>query len=795
MIWFYVKLAYRNIRSNGLVYGGSLLSVSLGALCIALLVSFVHNEFSMNRFHKRNKDIYVMMAQPSSKAEWQAVDASGYFRFDYKKYPELEKSVSLRKYNKEMLALSINKHMYYPEILVADSNFFKVFDFKLTIGDANTVLNNPNSVILTEKYACILFGNKNPMGQSVKISDGTERVYVVNGIAENPPSNSSITFDCILPYERYKFDKMGLNVILTKPNFDKEAFVKKIETICQFHPQYESGRLGIVPLNETYFNKGKDNQYLYVFSRYGDRKVCYILLIIVALLLFITTLNFTNLQVISVNSALKSLGINKINGAHRTQLIIGKCCELFILICISIIITSFLYIIILPFFNQITNGVLAPSMMHTIVLNAAIVALISFIAVIYPLVIILRVPVLSTLKKQVFAPKYLISQKVIITFQYVLAIVLLISTIIVSRQLSMMLNKDLGFTSNSVVSVKFFTRIRSFQGMANGEYNKKDSLQKSNIQYVNQELASSPFIETFSLGDSPLKPYSMGSKIENGTEDYTVQNWLSVSPGYADVFGLKLMKGRFFNSDMDKNGEYKVVVNEAALKYWNIRQIDGEYILNSSWNDGKYKIIGVVRDFNYAHLSSSTQPMVMNNLTFVESEYLIRFNKARVKEGLNFVRSLYNKVNPDQTFTYQFIDDEISALYLKEKQLSRVYILFTFIALIITSIGLFTIALYDTQRLTKEIGIRKVNGARTAEVMAMLNKGFIRWVAIAFVIACPIAWYAMHKWLQNFAYKTTLSWWVFAAAGVIALAIALLTVSWQSWRAARRNPVESLRYE
>ncbi len=209
----------------------------------------------------------------------------------------------------------------------------------------------------------------------------------------------------------------------------------------------------------------------------------------------------------------------------------------------------------------------------------------------------------------------------------------------------------------------------------------------------------------------------------------------------------------------------------------------------------EYEIIGVVKDFNYEHLATKPEPLVMVYYNDIESPFYIEFQDGQVERGLKFVKILFHKTNLNETFHYSFLSDEIADLYQKEKRLSTIYILFTIIALTISAIGLFTIALYETRRRIKEVALRRVNGASIKEIVSMLNKDFIKWVGIAFVIAVPITYYAMSKWLENFAYKTTLSWWVFALAGVFTLVIALLTVSWQSYRAATRNPVEALRDE
>ncbi len=231
------------------------------------------------------------------------------------------------------------------------------------------------------------------------------------------------------------------------------------------------------------------------------------------------------------------------------------------------------------------------------------------------------------------------------------------------------------------------------------------------------------------------------------------------------------------------------------MKQWNINNIDEASLLCKSWSRNEFQIIGVVKNFNNESLKTQIRPLVMFYIEDLDSDFFIKFHKGKEQEGLLFLKELYEKVNPLGTFTYSFVSDEVATLYNKEKQLSEVYVLFTFVAFFLSIISLFTISLYDTRKRTKEIGIRKINGSTTNGVMLLLNKDFLIWVIIAFVIALPLSYYTMNKWLENFAYKTELSWWIFALSGIATLSIALLTVSWQSWNAATRNPVEALRYE
>ena len=529
-------------------------------------------------------------------------------------------------------------------------------------------------------------------------------------------------------------------------------------------------------------------------------------------ILIISALNFSNLQIINTNTALKQLAISTVNGAKKQQLLSQKFFEIVLLLVLSVFLITLGYQLVLPIFNAFTQVEIAPPLSKVLLINTAVLSVLISLAFIYPSIIIIRRPLIKSLKPQSFLGTQLVGRKTIAVLQYALTFILLISSIIVVKQLDMMLHQDLGFRNNNIISTKLFSRLpfplqngRDFNNYKEEQhiikakmaaYESKKAKKKSNYQYVKNELASSSAIVNFAQGYSPLKPFETPWKHKNSENEYSSENLLSINFNYEKVFDLEIIEGRFFDFEIDKSRGKQLVINEAAKKFWNITDISQSFLLNKYWDetDG-YEIIGMVKDFNYEHLSAKPKPLLMTFWDDIDENFIIQFQEGQIQEGLQLVEALFNKVNPNQVFKYTFLSDEIEALYQKEKRLSTIYIVFTIIALLISAIGLFTIALYDTQRRVKEIGIRKVNGATIKEIMYMLNKDFIKWVAIAFVIACPIAYYAMSKWLENFAYKTTLSWWVFALAGVFTLVIALLTVSWQTYRAATSNPVEALRDE
>ena len=798
MLKHYLKYAIRNFRSNRLVFAGSIATVFLGVLCISLLASYIYNELSMDNFHKREKDIYLLTVQQSSESQIEVIDAKLFFGFNFKDYVGVENLTTVKRYPKGEIVFQYGTNSTSPEGIVADSTFFDIFDFGLKVGDKHTVLHDPDAVLITENLARRMFGNEDPFGKVIKMAGRNERNYTVKGILEPMPPNSSILFDFILPSHSAQFSRSGANFILVGKAFSKTDFAEKIKTLGHKHQQFTDSRMDVKPFADIYF-EGEGLDYNGIISKFGNKRNISTLYGIILVIFIISLLNFSNLQIININSSIKNIGINKISGAGKQHIFYQKIAELAILIILSALLLSAAFVIALPYFSQIVEVVLSPGVWQIFLLNIVLLTILVATAMIYPAFVFSRISATRSLKNQIFTGNQLAGRNVVATAQFALSLVLLIASFVVAKQLNLLLKKDLGFTTENIINVKLLHEPNP--GKSREESAERFQAYQNNYQFVKNELATHSSIKTFGQGVSPIHQFQMPWKIKGDTKDYATANCLDITPEYMKVLGLTVVEGRFFERDRDKSRGQKVVINEAAKKFWGIGDISQTRILNKYWSmpemgsgDG-YEIIGVVKDFHSEHLSMTPQPLVMVYFDDADANFLIQFENGVTQAGIQFVEGLFNKINPGETFEFTFLSDDIHALYAKEKRLSEIYILFTIIAYAISAIGLFAISLYDTRRRTKEIGVRKVNGAKVSEVMTMLNRDFVRWVAIAFIIATPIAYYAMNKWLENFAYKTTLSWWIFALAGLLAMGIALLTVSWQSWRAATRNPVEALRYE
>ena len=795
-MFFYIKYAFRNFRSKLSVSLGSLLTLLLGTVCISLLFTYVYNELSMDKFHSRGGDIYAMVIRTNEGSEWRPIEARLFFNFDYRDYPSLEKATFIRKYKKEEIKLGYEGKTYMPEGIVSDSLFFDVFDFEVKRGDGKEAMRSEDGILLTEKLAQQIFGNQDPMGKVIKVNVRGELAYTVKGILVNPPSNSSIVFDFVLPEhkEPNMYAVSGTDYILTKPGFDKDAFHSKIKDIGHEHFQFKLSESSIKPFLGLYYSTEISNKRRTGVSGTGDRSQIYVLLMMIGGILLISVLNFSNLQVIDANVSIKQFAINLIYGAEGRHLILQKLIDIMIMIVIAIILAFGAYHLLLPIFNGLAGVELMPTVGQIMLINGMVLLLMGVLAMVYPMIILLRMSLSKSLKEQFDGGRLLLSKRVVIVLQFSLTFVLLISTFMVSKQLNFMLDKDLGFDTDNVLRTKLLNQLLPLN-VSREEIGRIYQELQENIQYVKNEIGSHASVAAFSQGGTIVaEPWTTDWRVEKKGSEFSTANMLVVGPGYEDVFGLELSEGRFFEKEKDRSRSNIIVINEAAKKYWQIDDIAAAKLESKSW-ESVYQVIGVVKDFNYQHLSAKPVPLVMVYFEDFDNDFMIKFHKGAAEEGLAFVKGLYEELNPGQTFQYSFLEDEIQALYQKEKQLSTIFILFTLVALLISGIGLFAIALDDTQRRVKEIGVRKVNGATIKEIMVLLNGDFVRWILVAFLIACPVAYYFMDKWLENFAYKTTLDWWIFGLAGLLTLVVALLTVSGLSYRAAITNPVNVLKDE
>ena len=669
-----------------------------------------------------------------------------------------------------------------------DNAFFEMFSVAFVSGNSSKPLQNLNSVVLTESGARTLFGEDNPMGKEIIYEH--EVPLIVTGVMKDFPDNSSIQANMFVNAENDKFKKWVFSCenyddirthrylfcIYLQLNIraDKEKLINTINSHADILAPYTK-KIDLLSLKEMYLYDNTAGSE----TKKGNPGLLSLMASIGLIVLILSIINYINLTMAKQNQRNKEIGIRKTIGANREDMVILFLTESVLVTMAAFAVALILIFIGLPFFNSIIDSPLSP---HTLMQFPANIILFISILLIGVLSGIGPALSLSSLNpSRVFnggtvgIGKKKNFRNVLTVFQFVVSIALIICTITVQKQINYVKHRDAGFNKEQLLRIDWpnippSDRTRSFT--------------------LIDKLRQYPGILNLSVtAGVPGKINNfMGSAIKGKNKSLSI---IYADTSFLQTLNIKQVKGReLLPSDIGN----VCMLNEAAYKYFEWTDLE-----NRRYNNGKeggFEVIGVVKDFHYASMHQPIEPMcILFRDVGWHTNISIRIAKGAIGPSMDYIQKVWKEIIPDYPLQYQFNDEWFDGMYRKEEKLAKTIGLFALLAIGISCMGIFGLAIFSAERRTKEIGIRKVSGAQTAELMIMLNKDFIRWVAVAFVVACPMAWYAMNRWLVNFAYRTEISWWVFALSGLAALVIALLTVSWQTWRAATRNPVEALRYE
>jgi putative ABC transport system permease protein len=671
-----------------------------------------------------------------------------------------------------------NEVFHLKDIGMADANFFDVFNFNFILGNSKNALKAVHSIVLTKSESKRIFGSADPMYKVILLKN--KFPFTVTGVVEDPdyfhlPFSAIATLESLkeLAYKEILEQKDGwsyFTYMVGKPN-QTQLKTEEIVNSKLREQNYRESPFILTSLDDLYF---ASPLYYEGNTRHGSKQVLYILFSIAVLLLVLACINFINLTNARANIRLKEVGIKKLVGGPKTILFIQFLIESVQIMLLSLACSLVLIKIIQPYFCNLVskqidfNVIYSPSILLIIIASAILTG---SLAGLFPAFFMNSVKPLSLLKNNTDRiAKNSVFSKSLITFQYFISIILITGTLFIIRQLDFLKEKDLGFSPEQVMCIEINDNIKAQQNA-----------------FKNELLQIPGVLQAAYSGNRMGNDWSNWvNDIDGEGRAFKVNN---VEPGYFSLMGIAIKEGRAFqNDDVDKC----YIINETAARQYNLTNPLGKMMKR----DNKYyPIVGVMKDFNFQSPQYPVEPVLFS---YRDNKYnLINLKIAGInsQDILKEIEKVWKKFCPAHMFEYSFLDELYNRQYKSAEQFSTLVGIGGLIAIMIACLGILGLSISSTEKKIKEIGIRRVNGARIAEVLVMLNRDFIKWVAIAFVIACPVAWYAMYKWLENFAYKTELSWWVFAAAGAIALAIALVTVSFQSWRAATRNPVESLRYE
>jgi putative ABC transport system permease protein len=804
MLRNYLKVALRYLLRYKQYTAINIMGLAVGIACCILIMLFVRSEFSYDRFNSKADRIYRLW-QFEKYEDQQFINTStpvSAAPVIQANFPEVESVCRIYDFSP---VIRINDKSFSEPIRMVDSTFFRVFDFTLLGGNRNNPFPSSNSVILTKETAKKYFGTVNPMGKQLEIQLDTEKeLFTVVGIAQKAPEASSVKFNLLIPFSNDKklFGKNALrswfnvsieSYIVTKQNVSGTAVEKKFPSMVKQYlgEEYKEGAFvfHLQPITDIHLNPALPAG----IEPISNPKYSYILGSIGIAILLIACINFITLSVGRSATRAMEVGVRKVLGAERQQLIRQFWSEAFLLTLISVIIGLALAWIALPWFNQITDKALVLQFDRTFILfSVLMIAVIAMIAGIYPAIILSGFRPVEVLKGKLNLKNNTgwLRQSLVVG-QFIASIAMIVCNIMISKQMSYLRTKDLGYAKEQVVIVP--TNMGRKAGIPLAELYRAELLKHPEV--------SDAAVSIFTFAEP--------SWAEIGYTDdkraYHSFQFNSIDANFTNTMKIAIVQGRSFEPGNMADQTTAALVNEAFIKEFGLKDPIGKKLPGPF----QQQIIGVMKDFNYQSLHTKVVPLMLTiqpdsvlrkteNINFQVSpqpRISVRLKAGNMVTNMAVLQQAWKVVAPTKDFEYTFLDDKIANQYIKEQRTGTVVKIASALSIFIACMGLFGLATLSVVRRTKEIGIRKVLGASVGTIVQLLSKDFLKPVLVAAIIAFPLAWWFIQDWLKDFAYKASVSWWVFAIAGVMAALVALITIGFQAITAATANPVKSLRSE
>ena len=765
-----LKITIRNFRKNISSSLIKILGLVVSLSAVIIIWSFVNNENKFDKNIPTGDRIYRL------ETGWASMPP---YLGHYLNQNPTNQIIATRLNFRGDAGIQVNNTPYtLRDMAFADSTFFKTFPLEFIAGDRAEALNRPFSLVLTESIARKLFGSTNAVGKIVRFENQVD--FTVTAIIKDQPylhlTISALASIITLEKIGYKgilkeYDGWSYPTYILLPDGISTAESQKTVFDLLKKAGY-TDNFRLRPFRDIYYLSEVENE---SNTKHGNILYNRILISVSIFILLLAAINFINLTIANAVSRAKEVSLKKLQGATKLQLVMQFLIETVIFILFSVIMAFILLWFLNPALHSLTGFSINSSDFLTrknlIIISAGLITFI-LISGVYPSLFISSYTINS---KQSNHSGHVVIRNGLILFQNLVSITLICCTLLANKQFRFMNKKDLGFNRNNIVNLKINSQL------------------KEKMELFKEKLLKYP--EIISLSYSSRIPGNYwGSwccvKIE-GNENKYFNNY--VDPDYLKTMDIKLKDGRNFSAENVSDLKTTYLINETGINKYGLKNPIGQVI--TPGNGIRGEIIGIIKDFHYRGLNYEQTPLILFNTNDYKNHVNIRINGNNIEGALAKIKIIWEEICPAFSFDYTFLDETYDLQYKSERRFESLLFSFALLALFIATIGLLGLSIYSTERRTKEIGIRKVSGAKVSEIIVMLNKDFLKWVAFAFIIACPVSWYAMTKWLQNFVYKTDLSWWIFVIGGILALGVAFLTVSWQSWRAATRNPVEALRYE
>jgi putative ABC transport system permease protein len=800
MLKMYFKIAWRNLAKSKLYSLVNIGGLTIGITSCILIGLYIANELSYDRFNKNADRLVRVTTEYTVNGTQHQIGTTASMEGPRlaAAFPQIESYVRIR--NRDPYVVRYGEKVFVePKFYYADSTFFKMFSFPLTEGDSNSALNAPGKIVISQSMERKYFGNARALGKLLLV--GGTKSYIVSGVAKDAPANSQIKFNFIASYA-------SLSNANT-PSWEDETYT----TYFLLHnpegiPAFEKKIAGYIRAQKDVVLTGNDyllyhlepltGVHLYSslsgLEPNGDITYIYILVAVALLVLCIACVNYTNLATAQSLTRTSEIGIRKVLGSAKWQLFLQFIGESLLLNFIAFILAIMLAILVLPLFNTLVERPLSPA----ILLNPAAIALviflfgfISFASGAYPSFILSNIKLIKVLKSGFsFSAKGGSLRKSLIVFQFIVSVFLIIATTVIFQQLSYIQHKKLGYDKDHLIVLPV------------------DGIMRANYQPIKDALERVPGVTSVSSGYQEITTIGWGDALRTSPDAAATQLFVTVSPTDIDFVrttGVQIIAGHDYSLsdwkqlDSANNNRYRhntYLLNESAVKALGFtpEQVIGKtFYLN--FNKGIVK--AVVKDFHFAPLHEPIKPLVI----FLDSAYkrtyqcYVKISGQDIPATLKALNSTWRSYVPHRPFQFHFLEDNYNMLYHNEQQTAKIFSTFSTMAIFLACLGLFALAGYITVQRAKEIGIRKVLGAEVMQIVVLISKDFIKLVAVGALIAFPVAWISMNSWLRGFAYRVDIAWWIFLAAGLATVTIALLTIGFQAIRAANMNPVKSLKTE
>ena len=791
----YFKTAWRNIVRNKAFSVINIAGLGLGLTCSLLIMLWVQDERSVDNFHANGKYLYQvyernyfdgkvdagystqgLLAEELKRVVPEIQYASG---FEYAAPPGSESTFEVS--DKDEKIAKMNG-------MFAGADFFKMFSYPLLQGSAATAISEPGSIAVSKKMAEYFFGSAaNAIGKTIRFENKDE--LKITGVFENIPANSSQQFDFLRAWSDFVKENDWVHnwgntdpqtYIQLKPGANATTVESKIKDFIYRYKEKDKSfitELALQPYNEKYLHSTLKNGYV------DGGRIEYVRLfsIIAVFILLIACINFMNLATARSAKRAKEVGIRKVVGALRSALITQFVGEAILITFFSVIIAIVLAVLLLPVFNELTGKQLSLPVSEPAfwIGMVALLVVTGFVSGSYPALFLSSLKPVRVLKGSLkFSWNATFFRKALVVFQFALSIFLIIATIVVYRQLNYIQTKNLGYDRDNLLYIPI-----------------EGDLVKNYELFKQQAINNTDIVNVSKMRNSPTEIFHHTNSITWPGEDPNLT--VSFADGvvgydFVKTMNLQLQSGRDFLKDFGTDST-AFLLNETAVKKIGFKNAVGQTV---SWGNHKGKVIGVLKDFHFNSMHETIEPLIMRlDENWNWGTILVRIKAGRTKQAIANLQKICKELNPKFPFTYQFSDEEYAKLYKSEIVVSKLANIFAFLAIFISCLGLFGLATFTAEQRTKEIGVRKVLGASASNIAALLSTNFLKPIILAFLISFPVAWYAMNNWLQSYAYKIQIGWWMFALAGLLTVCIAFITVSYQSIKAAMANPVKSLRTE